>query len=145
MTGKSAFTEEEWDLLREAPANAGLLVITAEGGGTFRETFALASAYTDARKQHGASEFLDELGAAGPKRGGRAHSTDELRERTLAELRQAATILRSKATPEDLESYRGFVLELGKRVAEAHKEGGQAVSEREQAVLTEIETSLTAA
>ena len=44
MTGKSAFTEEEWDLLREAPANAALLVITAEGGGKFRETLALAKA-----------------------------------------------------------------------------------------------------
>ncbi|HEY5661481.1 MAG TPA: hypothetical protein VIR59_11890, partial [Gaiellaceae bacterium] len=59
-------------------------------------------------------------------------------------LRSAAELLRSKATPEDLESYRGFVLALGERVAEAHKEGGQSVSERERAALTEIETALTA-
>ena len=143
MTGKSAFTEQEWDLLREAPANAGLLVVTADGGGTFRETYALAKAYADARKEHGASEFLDELVAAGPKRGPRAHSNEELHDKALGELRDAADLLRAKATPEDLESYRKFVLALAERVAEAHKEGGQAVSEREQAVLGEIEASLS--
>jgi hypothetical protein len=142
MTGKAAFTEEEWDLLREAPATAGLLVVTADGGGTFRETYALAKAYADARKQHGASEFLDELVAAGPKRGPRAHSDEELHERGLGELRDAAALLRGKATPEELESYRKFVLALAERVAEAHKEGGQSVSERERAVLGEIEASL---
>jgi len=143
MTGKSAFTEQEWDLLREAPANAGLLVVTADGGGTFRETYALAKAYADARKEHGASEFLDELVAAGPKRGPRAHSNEELHGKALGELRDAADLLRAKATSEDLESYRKFVLALAERVAEAHKEGGQAVSEREQAVLGEIEGSLS--
>jgi len=143
MTGKSAFTEQEWDLLREAPANAGLLVVTADGGGTFRETYALAKAYADARKEHGASEFLDELVAAGPKRGPRAHSNEELHDQALGELRDAADLLRAKATPEELESYRKFVLALAERVAEAHKEGGQAVSERERAVLGEIEASLS--
>jgi hypothetical protein len=142
MTGKSAFTEEEWDLLREAPANAGLMVVMSESGGTFRETYALAKGYAEARKQHGASELLDELVAAGPKRGSRAHSEGELREQALAELRNAAALLRSKGTPEDLEGYRAFVLALGERVAEAHKEGGQSVSEKEQAALTEIETAL---
>ncbi len=143
MTGKSAFTEEEWDLLREAPGNAGMMVVMAEGGGTFRETYALAKGYADARKQHGASEFLDELVAAGPKRGPRTHSTEELREQTLTDLRNSAALLRSKATPEDLESYRAFVLALGERVAEAHKEGGESVSERERAALTDIEAALT--
>jgi len=143
MTGKAAFTEEEWDLLREAPVTAGLLVVTADGGGTFRETYALAKAFADARKQHGASEFLDELVAAGPKRGSRAHSTDELHQEGLAELRNAAALLQSKATPEEVASYRAFVLELAQRVAEAHKEGGQKVSEREQAVLAEIESTLS--
>jgi len=143
MTGKSAFTEQEWDLLREAPANAGLLVVTADGGGTFRETYALAKAYADARKEHGASELLDELVAAGPKRGPRAHSSNELRDQAMGELRDAAALLRAKATREELESYRKFVLALAERVAEAHKEGGQAVSEREQAVLGEIEASLS--
>jgi hypothetical protein len=144
MTGRVAFTDEEWELLREAPATAGLIVLTAEGGGTFRETFALAKAYTEARKQHGESELLDELVAAGPKSGHRFHTKDEVRKRGLEQLREAGALLRSKATPEDMEGYRAFVSSLAERVAEAHKEGGQDVSERERAVLGEIEASLAA-
>ena len=144
MTGRAAFTDEEWELLREAPATAGLIVLTAEGGGTFRETFALASAYTEARKRHGESELLDELVAAGPKSGGHFHTKDEVRKQGLEQLREAGALLRSKATPEDAERYRAFVSSLAERVAEAHKEGGQEVSERERAVLGEIEASLAA-
>jgi hypothetical protein len=59
--------------LREAPATAELIVVTAEGGGTFRETVALARAYPEARKEHGESELLDALVAAGPK-SGRVHT-----------------------------------------------------------------------
>jgi hypothetical protein len=143
MTGKSAFTEEEWDLLREAPGNAGLMVVMAESGGSFRETYALAKGYAEARKQHGASEFLDELVAAGPKRGPRAHSSEQLHEQALDDLRNAAALLRTKGTQEDLDGYRAFVLALGERVAEAHKEGGQSVSDKERAALSEIETTLT--
>jgi hypothetical protein len=142
MTGRTAFTDQEWELLREAPATAGLIVLTAEGGGTFRETFALAQAYTEARKRHGESELLDAVVAAGPKSGGHFHTKDELRERGLAELRDAGALLRTKATPEEAEAYRAFVTSLGEHVAEAHKEGGQEVSERERAVLGEIEASL---
>ena len=143
MTGKAAFSEDEWELLREAPATAGLIVLTAEGGGTFRETFALARAYTDARKQHGQNELLDELVAAGPKSGGHARTKDELRERGHEELRQAGALLKSKATPEEAEGYRAFVITLAQDVAQAHKEGGQPVSDHEQAALNEIEASLT--
>jgi len=142
MTGKAAFSDDEWELLREAPATAGLIVLTAEGGGTFRETFALARAYTEARKQHGENELLDELVVAGPKSGGRARSKDELRERGLAELREAGALLKSKATPEEADGYRAFVITLAEHVAEAHKEGGQDVSDRERAALGEIEASL---
>jgi hypothetical protein len=121
-----------------------LIVLTAEGGGTFRETFALARAYTDARKQHGESELLDELVAAGPKSGAQGRTKEELRKRGLEELREAAALLRSKATPEEADGYRAFVVTLAERVAEAHKEGGQEVSDRERAALREIEASLAA-
>jgi hypothetical protein len=145
MTGKEAFTEEEWELLREAPATAGLLVVTAEGGGTFRETFALAKAYAEARKQHGESELLDELASAGPKRGGRHHSKEELHEQALQELREAASLLAQKATPGEAEAYRAFVVGLTERVAEAHKEHGEKVSERERATMDEIAGALASA
>src|SRR5579885_2435444 len=135
MTNRAAFTDEEWDLLREAPEDAGLIVITAQGGGTFRETFALAKAYSEARKQHGASELLDQLIEAGPKRGPRPHSAEELRSHGLARLRDARSLLEEKATPDEMQGYRAFVVALTERVAAAHKEDGEDVSVGERAAI----------
>src|SRR5437660_5894908 len=61
MTTKADFTEQEWDAVLEGPPSAGMLVVTASRGGTFRETFAIGRACAEARKQHGASELLDEI------------------------------------------------------------------------------------
>ena len=36
-------------------------VLTADGGGSSRETWALAKSYAEARKQPGQSQLLDEL------------------------------------------------------------------------------------
>ena len=49
MTGKADFSEEEWELVREGPPTAGMVALMAESGGTFRESWALAKAYTDAQ------------------------------------------------------------------------------------------------
>jgi hypothetical protein len=143
MTGKSAFTDEEWQALLEAPPLAGMVVLTAEHGGSFRETFALAKAYAEARQQHGSSELLDEIVSVKPKFERKRYDTDEeLRDAGMQRLRDAATALESKATPEDTEAYRGFVLGLAQRVAEAHHEGGEPVSPAEQSALDEIASTL---
>ena len=42
MTSKSDFTAEEWQLILEAPPSAGMIVVTAQRGGSFRETIAMA-------------------------------------------------------------------------------------------------------
>jgi hypothetical protein len=44
MTSKSDFSAEEWQLILEAPPSAGMIVVTAQRGGTFRETIAMAKA-----------------------------------------------------------------------------------------------------
>ena len=66
MTGKADFNAEEWELVLSAPPSAGLIVATAQRGGTFRESFSIAKAYTEARQRHGDSELLDEIVAAKP-------------------------------------------------------------------------------
>ena len=66
MTGKSDFTPEEWELVREGPPTAAMVAMTAERGGTFRESWALAKAYAEARKEHGESELLDALAGEKP-------------------------------------------------------------------------------
>ena len=67
MTAKSDFTPEEWHLVSEGPPSAGLIVITAQRGGSIRETLSMAKAYAEARAQHGQSELLDEIVAAKPE------------------------------------------------------------------------------
>src|SRR3954454_14966796 len=123
MTAKADFTEQEWERAREAPPLAGLIVITADKGGTVRESFAMAKAYTEARQQHGESQLLDELVSEKPKVDRtRAHSVDELKQHGLQQLRDAAALLQGKATPDELEGYRRFVLAVGDKVASAHRE-----------------------
>src|SRR4051794_25163457 len=146
MTAKADFTEEEWQKVLEAPPSAGLIVVTAQKGGTFRETFAMGKAYAEARQQHGASQLLDEIVSAKPERDHtRYHSTEELKEAGLQHLRDAIAVLDSKATPEEVEEYRRFVIALAERVANAHREGGVAVSEAEQAAIDEISAALGSA
>ncbi|MFL5911558.1 MAG: hypothetical protein ACJ768_13415 [Gaiellaceae bacterium] len=143
MTGKADFTEEEWELLREAPTSAGMIVVTAQGGGTIRESFAMAKAWAEARQQHGESQLLDELVTDKPKVDRtRAHSVDELRQHGLGQLRDAAALIERKATPDELDGYRLFVLALADKVASAHREGDVSVSPAEHAAIDEISAAL---
>jgi hypothetical protein len=143
MTGKTDFTQEEWQLVLEGPPSAGLIVVTAQRGGSFRETIAIAKSYAEARRQHGESELLDEIVSAKPEADhSRYHSAEELKERGLQHLRDAIAVLERKATPEELEDYKRFVLNLAERVANAHREDGQKVSPAEQAAIDEIAAGL---
>ena len=143
MTGKADFTQQEWDLVLEGPPSAGMIVVTAQRGGTIRETLAIAKAYVEARRQHGESELLDEIVAAKPELDHtRYHSVEELKQHGLQHLRDAVELLERKATPGEVEGYRRFVLTLADKVANAHREGGASVGEAERAAIAEISTSL---
>jgi hypothetical protein len=140
---KTDFSPEEWKQIVEAPTVAGMIVLTAAGGGTFKETFALARAYTEARKQHGASQLLDEIVAEKPGFDRhRYRSTQELHDAGLQHLGQTGNLLRAKA-PEDLPAYTEFVLGTATKVAAAHEEDGREVSPPEQAALDEIRARLS--
>ena len=143
MTNKESFTEEEWELIREAPTSAGMIVLTAQKGGSFRESFAMAKAYTEARQQHAGSELLDAVVSAKPARDHtHYHSPDELKAAGLGHLRDAVALLEQKATPQEVEDYRGFVLTLADRVAHAHREDGVEVSDAERQAIEEIAAAL---
>src|SRR5579872_5541863 len=111
MTTKAAFAPEEWTVVLEGPPTAGMIVITAAHGGMFRETIAMSKAYTEARAQHGESELLDEIVAAKPHLDhARYHSAQELKDRGLGHIREAVTLLESKASAAERDDYRQFVL-----------------------------------
>lgn len=143
MTTKAAFSLEEWKVVLEGPPTAGMIVVTAARGGTFRETIAMAKAYAEARDEHGESELLDEIVAAKPEVDHtRYHSVEELRENGFAHLRNGVAVLQSKATAEELEEYRRFVLTLAGKVADAHREHGQTVSPAEAEAIQQITEAL---
>ena len=141
MTDKAAFTEEEWELVREGPPTAGMVALTAEKGGSFRETWALAKFYAEARKEHGESELLDALVAEKPDVK-RYSSSEELESKGLGRLTEAVALLEQKATTGEVAGYRKFVMDVAEQVAEAHKEGGREVSEGERAAIEKIAASL---
>ena len=146
MTTKAAFTPEEWTVVLEGPPTAGMIVITAGHGGMVRETIAMSKAFAEARAQHGESELLDEIVAAKPQmEHTRYGSAEELRENGLGHLRSAVALLEGKATAEELDDYRRFVLALANKVAAAHKEGGQSVSPAEAEAIQQITAALGAA
>ncbi|MGH2959205.1 MAG: hypothetical protein ACRDKE_06335 [Solirubrobacterales bacterium] len=141
MTTQAAFTEEEWKLILEGPAGAGFMVIMSQRGGTFRETFSIAKSYVEAQKQPGGSELIDAIVAEKPKADRKHnHSTEELRDHTLEQLRAAIALLDAKATPEEVADYKKFVVSVATHAAQAHKEKGsdEPISEAEQAALTAI-------
>ncbi|HWM62793.1 MAG TPA: hypothetical protein VNP96_02265 [Solirubrobacterales bacterium] len=144
MTGRADFTEQEWETVLEGPASAGLIVSTAQRGGSFRESFSLAKAYTEARTAPGASGLIDEIAQSKPKVDRARHSSaEELKEHHLGIVREAVSLLEAKASPEELEDYRRFTLGLAERVANAKKEqDDQPVSDAERTAIDEISTAL---
>ena len=145
MTGKADFTLGEWELVSEGPPSAGLIVVTAQRGGVFRETFAIGRAYAEARRAHGESQLLDEIVGARPERDhARYHSAEELKQGGLQHLRDAVALLEQKATPEEVAGYRRFVLAVADKVANAHREVGVSVSDAERAAIDDIAAALGA-
>lgn len=143
MTGKADFTEQEWETVLEGPTSAGLIVSTAQRGGSFRESFSLAKAYTEARTAAGASGLMDEVVQSKPKVDrARQGSVEDLKEHHLGIIRQAVSLLEAKASPEEIEDYRSFTLALAERVANAKEEEGQPVSDAERTAIDEISAAL---
>jgi hypothetical protein len=145
VTGKAAFNAEEWDTVVQGPVLAGLRVVAAHKGGTIREGIAVGKVYTAARKAQGESELLDAL-VSSPPSAGNAQQVGEVGQR----LREALGLLSEKATPQETEDYKRFVMEVATAAAKAHKEGGfigiggKEISPEEQAALDELQGILDA-
>ncbi len=141
MTGSADFTPEEWKIVSEAPTSAGMIVSTAQHGGSFREVYAMAKAYAETRKEHGDSALLDELVSHRPEMDKtKSHSTEELKEHGLQRIREAVALVGQKATPQELTDYRRFITSLSERVAGAKAD----VSDSEKAAIAEIGEALGA-
>jgi hypothetical protein len=125
-----------------------MIVVTAQSGGSIRESFSMAKAYTEARQRHGDSELLDEVVSTKPEVDRtRAGSREEMKEHNLQNLRDAVAVLEAKANAEEVGEYKRFIVGLAERVAEAHREGfmglsGERVSDAERTAVEEIAATL---
>jgi hypothetical protein len=143
VTTKADFTEPEWEKVLSGPPMAGMIVATSDHGGMMRETFAMAKAYGEARSQHGKSELLDAIVVAKPERDHtKFHSYDELKRHGVQLLQEAVATLQGKASAEEVDEYRQFILTLARRVAERHEEHGKQISDAEQAALDDLAVAL---
>jgi hypothetical protein len=149
MTKKADFNAEEWSLLLEAPPIAGMIVAVAERGGMIRESMSMARAYAEARQRQDGSELLEEIVAAQPQVDPqRFQSVEQLRSAGLKRIREATELVESKATNEEAEGYKRFIVALADTVAHAKKEGGvlgiggKQMSEQERAAIEEIASTV---
>ena len=150
MTKKADFDAEEWSIVVDGPLYAGMRVISADRGGTLRESIAMGRAYQEAREHHGESELLDELITTLPSVDARRieEAGGDLSVVTTDQLRRAIGILEIKATAEEADAYKRFVMTVAQAVAGAHKEGGflgiggKQISDAENQALDEISTAL---
>jgi hypothetical protein len=161
MTTKAAFSEDEWSRLKRGPFIAGLAISIADPGGpieAIKETAAALKTVTGAGESGDRGELVGELAK---------EVTAEARERKnplagfrpkgalagqeiLDELREVNGIVSGKATAEEANAYRGWLLAAAREAADAAKEGGflgfhaQRVSEGEQRMLDQLESVLGA-
>jgi hypothetical protein len=150
VTSKADFNAEDWSTVVDGPLYAGLRVIAADRGGTLRESMAMGRVYQEARAKQGASSLLDELIKSPPSidQERLQAAGGDLSAVTAEHLRNAMSILESKATPADVDAYKRFVMTVAQAVAEAHKEGGflgiggNRVSAAEDQALDEISLAL---
>lgn len=151
MTKKADFNAEEWSTVVEGPPVAGMIVVTAEHGGTLRESLQVGKAYQEARQAHMGPELIEELLDSPPEVDPKGYSDPaDMRHRGLQQLRDAVATLEGRASEDEIDAYRGFVLGIAERVAHAHKTGGflgfggHEVSENERVALDDVREALGA-
>lgn len=158
MSAKDKFTPEEWKTLLKTPMMIGFAVVGASPSGAVgfvKEMAAIAESLIEGGKQAAPDSLIGSVITeirADPKalveERKERPTVEEARINTLEACRQVARILGAKASAQESDAYKRWLLALGSRVAEASKEGGflgiggERVSGSEAAVLAEISSAL---
>jgi hypothetical protein len=162
MTSKADFTDEEWTRLGRAPIVAGMAISLADPGGpieALKETSASLKTVLEAAQTGGRGELVDAVAKdVAEKAQHRENPLGDFKpkgamagETVLEELRAVNALLNEKATPEEAEAFRNWLVEAAQRAADAAKEGGfmgfhaERVSAGEQQMLDKLREVLTAA
>ncbi|HEY8445475.1 MAG TPA: hypothetical protein VIL01_00045 [Thermomicrobiales bacterium] len=161
MTGKEAFTEEEWATLVEVPVLTMLCASFAESDrrlGYLREIAAGSQAITRAVESYPDNELIaavawamedEEMGRRFAERM-QGLTAEEMTERLFARCHEAMAILVDKASEKEIKEYATWILDIGEEVALATAKGGflgiggQAVTSEERTFLQRLADALTA-
>jgi hypothetical protein len=158
MTTKTDFSSAEWEVLRDAPHLVVLAVALAGASGFFgsiAEAMAPSSIIGDALKgenqllrevceKEEAKASIESIKNLAKASGDFAGIQAALRKEAIDRSRAAINLLQQKGSPEDLQAYKDFLIQLGDKVANAAKEGaflgfgGERVSEHERTLLAEL-------
>ncbi len=136
MSSKTDYSADEWKICLKAPLMAGLAVIAASPSGplgVLREMFAVGKLVSETRAQGGSNELLralvSELGA--PDARGqvdaaelRGLGTEQLRAHALEACRAFAALVDRKASPEEADGVKRWLVGIAQRTADAATEGG---------------------
>jgi len=148
MTSKAEFNAEEWEKIQQGPAVAGIMVIASDRGGSLRESIAVGKVYVEAAAK-GQGTIVGEIASTPPKIDRDAMGTkEELVVRGPQIISEAVSILEAHATPEEVDEFRHFCLEVAEHAAERTKTGGflgiggSRISQAESTTLDEIASTL---
>lgn len=159
MTGKAEYVDEEWKRLVRAPLVAGLALSIADPGGPIEmahETMATLKAATSppSREQLLLEVSTDLMAMVNAKQnplsGFKPDNSALAGKMILDELASVNEILNAKATGEEADAFRRWLLEVAQAAANAAKEGGfmgfhaVRVSEGEEKMLQQMRETLGA-
>ncbi len=140
MTARLDYTVEEWQTLSQLPVAISLAVIASGKSSPaerVRELTCMVETLEQTRRQPAANELVAAVAMADRERPGNgarlagtlpspdlSGSGAELQRQAVEQCRQALAILAVKAAPAEQDGYKRWVLAIGRKVAEAAKEGG---------------------
>jgi hypothetical protein len=153
MTAKQDFTEEEWTRIRRAPLVAGVAIALADPGGPIelaKETMASLRSATlpPSQEELLASVALDVQALTQHKQNLLGDFKPKNGQQVLDELRGVNELVTAKATPEEAEAFRRWLVAAAQAAADAAKEGGfmgfggEQVSAGEQRMLDQVRAAL---
>jgi hypothetical protein len=153
MTSKQDFPDEEWIRIRRAPLVAGVAISLADPGGPFemaKETMATVRSATlpPSQEELLASVALDIQAMTQHRQNPLGDFKPRGGQQVLEELKAVNQIVTAKATPEEAEAFRRWLLVAAQAAADAGKEGGfmgfggEQVSAGEQRMLDQVRAAL---
>jgi hypothetical protein len=163
MTSKTDFSDEEWTRVKRAPFLAGMAISLADPGGpieAFKETSATLNSVIAAAGDSDRGELVEAIASdvrdqarerKNPLAGFKPSSGAAAGTEILDELRGVNRIVSEKATDEEAEAVRAWLLAVAQAAADAAKEGGfmgfhaERVSEGEQRMLDQLARALAPA